>query len=274
MRYIYILFSIIVYVLISSCEDSSPINTETDLVVIQAYLFAGDTINDIRITKTFAMGVDTALMPPVNDATVQLVKNTITYNLVSSPGDSGYYNYSGHDLVVGEGDKFTIKVDYFGKVASGTTTVPTPPSGVVESNDTLMMPESFKPGQFQFDSTKNQVKVSWEIEANAMYFVDIRNIEEEPQFVESKYPRRGLPGRMVNMPMNQNSYTILFEDLIYYGRYRVTVYKINQEYVDLYISRNQNSRELNEPLTNIQNGLGIFSAFNSVSVYFRAIQEQ
>ncbi|MBC8181278.1 hypothetical protein H8E88_09140 [candidate division KSB1 bacterium] len=46
------------------------------------------------------------------------------------------------------------------------------------------------------------------------------------------------------------------------------VFRVNQEYGDLYQSRNQDSRDLNEPLTNIVNGLGVFSAFNCDSVFF------
>jgi hypothetical protein len=43
------------------------------------------------------------------------------------------------------------------------------------------------------------------------------------------------------------------------------VYRINQEYADLYRTRQQDSRDLNEPLSNVVNGLGVFSAFNGVS---------
>jgi hypothetical protein len=57
------------------------------------------------------------------------------------------------------------------------------------------------------------------------------------------------------------------------GLHRVNVYRVNQEYADLYRSRNQDSRDLNEPLTNIANGLGVFTAFNSDSVFFRVVQE-
>ena len=35
------------------------------------------------------------------------------------------------------------------------------------------------------------------------------------------------------------------------GKHRVKVCRVNQEYADLYQSRNQDSRDLNEPLTNI-----------------------
>lgn len=46
---------------------------------------------------------------------------------------------------------------------------------------------------------------------------------------------------------------------------------VNDEYVNLYNSLNQDSRELNEPYTNIQNGLGIFTAFNSDTLYLQVI---
>ena len=56
------------------------------------------------------------------------------------------------------------------------------------------------------------------------------------------------------------------------GKHEIKVYKVNQEYVDLYESREQDSRDLNEPLTNIEGGLGVFSAFNYETVYIEIIQ--
>lgn len=60
--------------------------------------------------------------------------------------------------------------------------------------------------------------------------------------------------------------------ITHYGLHRVRVYRVNQEYADLYDTRQQDSRDLNEPLTNIVNGLGIFSAFNSNEIYFTAVK--
>jgi len=56
--------------------------------------------------------------------------------------------------------------------------------------------------------------------------------------------------------------------LTQFGTYRVKIYRVNQKYADLYESRNQDSRELNDPNSNIINGLGIFTAFNSDSIFF------
>jgi hypothetical protein len=41
--------------------------------------------------------------------------------------------------------------------------------------------------------------------------------------------------------------------------------------VNLYSSLNQDSRELNEPYSNVTNGLGIFTAFNSDTLYIEVI---
>ncbi len=52
------------------------------------------------------------------------------------------------------------------------------------------------------------------------------------------------------------------------GAHHAKVYRVNAEYAQLYENRTQDSRDLNEPPSNIRNGLGVFSAFNSSSVSF------
>jgi hypothetical protein len=69
-------------------------------------------------------------------------------------------------------------------------------------------------------------------------------------------------------PFQGDLYTINTRSLEKYGRHRVKVYHVNQEYADLYENREQDSRSLTEPLTNIKNGLGIFTAFSYSEVYF------
>jgi hypothetical protein len=273
MKYLWILILVVSLLLVFACESESPIEPDYEQVVIQAYIYAGESIEDIKISKTLPMGSEADKQPVINDASVSLIKNDRSYELTPSSGDSGYYHYEGTDLAVQEGDNFTIQVEYFDRRATGSTIVPPPPASLSHSNDTIYIPVMFNPFLFIFDTTKHQIKVSWEAESDAMYFVRIENVEEDPDSVATRIPPKGLPGRMVSLPMNQDFYIILFEDITHYGRHKVTVYRINQEYVDLYISRHQNSRELNEPLTNIYNGLGVFSAFNSEVFYFTAVAD-
>ena len=69
--------------------------------------------------------------------------------------------------------------------------------------------------------------------------------------------------RFVSEPTNESSLSFLAGTLVSFGSYTVEVFHINQEYADLYENRTQDSRDLNEPPSNINNGVGVFSAFNS-----------
>jgi len=42
---------------------------------------------------------------------------------------------------------------------------------------------------------------------------------------------------------------------------------MNQEYTALYDNRTQDARDLNQPSSNVQNALGIFSVFNSQEAF-------
>ena len=57
--------------------------------------------------------------------------------------------------------------------------------------------------------------------------------------------------------------------LTHYGNHRLKLYRVNDEYADLYEGLDQDSRDLNEPPSNIDGALGVFSAFAADSAFFR-----
>ena len=61
--------------------------------------------------------------------------------------------------------------------------------------------------------------------------------------------------------------------LINYGKYNVTLYKINEDYYSLFESDVQDGTELNEPPSNIINAFGVFSAFASDTTSFEIVRE-
>ena len=79
--------------------------------------------------------------------------------------------------------------------------------------------------------------------------------------------------RFVSEPTDGTYLTFLGGTLVSFGDYLVKVYHINQEYAALYENRNQDSRDLNEPPSNVQNALGVFSAFNSQEAVFYVVRE-
>lgn len=262
-----------------ACDSETPVETQSELAVVRAYLYANEPVYDVQITKTLALGSEDTLAPPINDAEVILIKEGQEFLLTPSDGDSGYYHYTGDDLVVSAGDEFEIRVTCLGKTATGITYVPSAPENLEISGDELIIEEfSFDefPGERpDFTDSTNQLLVSWENPDLSLYYVVVANIDDDPEEIESEDGFMGrMPVRFVSVPTSMDEYQVNRMTLTHYGKHAVKVYRINQEYADLYQSRNQDSRDLNEPLTNIENGLGVFSAFNSATVYFNAVPDE
>jgi len=264
----------------AACTEETPFVPESDLVVVRAYLYANEPVTEIQLTSTVALGSEDSVGPPISDADVKLIKDGITYQLEPTPGREGYYYYPGEDLTVNTGDIFRIEVTYYGKLAYAQTVVPPAPAGVGMTFDELVV-EDFSAGgfgggfgfmrRFMVEDT-TAVRVTWLNEENSSYYVTLENVETDPQQIETGLPF-ARPGRIISIPITGEEYIISLFNVTHYGRHEAKVYRVNQEYVDLYSSRRQDTRDLNEPLTNVVNGLGIFTAFNSKSAFFDVVRE-
>lgn len=267
-----IIWIVTAILLMAACTSDSPVEIEHDMVVIRGYIYANEPLDDFQVTSTLPISSTDTLAPPINDAEVWLVKDGVRYDLASSDGDSGYYHYDGNNLNAEEEDIFEIFVNHFGRTATGQTQVPSPPQNGSISSATLYMPE-FGFGM-TMDTTRNQIRVNWDAEPSALYFVVLENMEDDPDPVEMFGGGfKGRPQLFTSAPFSAGTYVIRFLEITHLGQHRIKVYRVNQEYADLYTSRQQDTRDLNEPLTNIENGLGIFSAFSSIEFYFNVVPE-
>jgi hypothetical protein len=264
MKTIIIIVSSVLLTIIFGCTEDLPLIPDSNLVVVQAYLYAGEPVQNIRLTSTLAIDADTSKAPPIDDAEVVLIKDGQWFKLAASPGDSGYYHYAGNDLIVQTDDLFRIEITYNDELISAETSVPEAPVNLALSDNVLHVPDYFDPSQI------GEITLSWTNENEVLYFVVIDNLEDNPQEIETGRPSSSAK-RLISQPISRDSFPINFRSVTHRGKHRVKLYRINQEYADLYQSREQDSRDLNEPLTNIVNGLGIFSAFNSDSVFFDVV---
>lgn len=279
-KYMQLTISILAFATLFSCENDA-IYTPDERFVLQAYLYASESLVKVSVKNAVPLTVADSVGEPINDAVITLYKNNIAYPLVSA-SDTGTYYYPADDLVIETGDVFSIEATVGDETATGTTTVPGPPEGVVMSLETIELPEIDLTGGMgmgvmrELMETMNTVEleVFWDNPDNELHFVVVENAEADQQSifpdVEGRFGRAGSRGafRRISRPTRENFYQINFSEITYWGKYVVKVYRVNQEYADLYENLEQDSRDLNEPPTNIKNGLGIFSAFHSQSVYF------
>jgi len=259
------------------CGDASPLVPQTDLMVVQGYLFAGEPVTGIRITEDLPLDADTDEPMPIEDAQVWLVEDGQQYELAPSPGSPGYYWYPGVDLQVEAGDEFELRVGRGDLLVTAHTVVPEPPRGVVLSTTEMLIDESAFPSRPRFgeEGGDGGVTLSWDNEEGDYHYAVVECVEEEPEAVAWAFVGvfGGVPGegarRFTTPPITQNTYTVQSMQIGYYGRHRARVFRVNEEYVDLFKFGEQDPARLSEPPTNIEHGLGIFTAFNSVSLEFR-----
>lgn len=241
-------------------------------VVVEAFLFAGEPVDDVRLTETVPLGEDPALAATVDDAIVTLVRGAERWVLARLE-EPGAYAYAGDDLEVREGDLFRIEVEAFGRTATGETVVPAPPVGVELDRDTLEVPE-LTPGSFDPEVLRSlRITVTWENPEAGLHFVDVEGLDPEaesilPGFIGGRAGRF----RIRSAPTEEAFHTINLPQLEHLGSHLAIVYRVNKEYADLYNNRVQDSRDLNEPPSNIRGGLGVFSAFNSVAREFELVR--
>jgi uncharacterized protein DUF4249 len=260
---------------LAGCDSFSTEPETTNLFVVEAFLFAGEAIDDIRVRETIPLS-DTLEAPPINDATVELLKNGLTYTLVAV-GDSGYYEYTGNDLTVEAGDTFGLEVFYDGVRATGETVVPNAPLGVGIDRDTLWVPElvvGMGGGGGGFNREDSQLTASWDNPDQLLHYVVIESLEDSAEsIIPDGFAKFAGRFRLVAEPTKDDYHFIDMRALRDLGRHIARVYRVNEEYAQLYENRTQDSRDLNEPPSNISGGLGVFSAFNSDSMAFVVVRE-
>jgi hypothetical protein len=244
------------------CSDGTAV-VGREIPVVQAFLYAHEPVTDVRVTTTYDIGGDSTQSRPVSDAQVVLVRRGIVYPLV--PSDSaGYYHYAGTDLDVAEGDTFDLEVRALGVTATARTVVPPRPASLALSSSTIIAPTPGAPGGTppSFDSLR--IVVRWTRVDGAYHYAVVESIDPDAAAIERPFAIR----RFTSPPTRADSLFVDARGLNYYGVHRLVLYRVNDEYAALYETRQQDTRDLNEPRTNIIGALGIFSAFSGDSASF------
>ena len=270
-----IILIILVIFMFLGCSQNPLLPTESQ-IVIQAYLYDHEAVTDVYVGWSNSLGSTDSTNRPTSTAHVTLKKNGISYLLLPDASREGYYGYSGTDLVVATGDLFSIQVVAEGITSTAETTVPTKPiavslskSAITFTTDTFSNPM----GSMTRVRMSDTVNIRWSNPTNDLYFVIVKNVDTNRTAISTDTLRMS-PSRMfISSPTTENYYRLNENQLQYTGKYCAYIYHVNKEYADLYKSREQDSRNLTEPLTNIKNGLGVFSAFASDTVTFVVVKQ-
>lgn len=261
----------IVSLLFAACQTNYE-EDDSQRLVIEAFLYENQVVKNVEVSWMIPLVSDEDTDYTVSEAEVFLYTSEgETYKLSYSEEENSYGNDA---LVVSHDVTYELEVHYQGQSVYSETILPQKPEGLNVSSDTLYVAQITDPADLM-DRLNEGVIVSWKNEEGRPFFVQVDNIEDTGNIVNINGPGGGGPPerfQLVTQPTVSNSYLLDTRTMEDYGLYRIVLYALNQEYLDLYETSGEDSRSFSEPLTNITNGLGIFTSFSSDTTYLTIVR--
>lgn len=255
--------------LVIACNESV-VEPVTDVAVVESYLVPGEaaTVSLSRLIPFVEDGFADSTY--IDSADVYIGFGGIDYLL--SPVDTmpGKYVCSDCGIDIIAGNSYTLSFVYNGVKVSSETKIPEKPVNLNLSSVYYY----YDPTGLHPDYT-DPLYVYWDNPDGEYYQVVVEYLDESYKPI-SEYldPERYDSFRTTSSaPVKSDTYTLVpRRQLAFWGNYRLILYKINQEYVDLYESSGESSLSITQPPSNIENGLGIFTGINSDTIVFKVIQ--
>jgi len=244
--------------------------------VVEAYLYVGKEVDKVYLSSMISFGADSLGGEMINDAQIVLESESDSWILIHNDSVPGQYYLDDSPAFI-PGDIFRLELEIDNENLSATTVIPDDPPSVTMSSSSVYVPKVDNMMDFKNMEMPDPVELTWDNPEAKYFFLDIQNIESYPISIMPDPPvdRPSRPGgfafQMITEPTNNNYHFIDLRQLEYFGTHRIVFTSVNEEYVYLYNSLNQDTRELNEPFSNVENGLGIFTAFNSDTLYLEVV---
>jgi len=248
-----------------ACESEDPLSQSGySKSVVEAFISAeADTII-VTITEMIPyLGEDEdTVAKPISNLEVFIIKDDERFVMTENPETNGEYFILSNAIDLEEGDSVSFESTVKGLSLSSSTWIPPKPLSVKISDDVLYFESGNPRGML---NTSNLI-VSWNNPDNGFFYVSMKNIEDNPESVNEMFD--DIPVRSQAPPSQADQFEIRFRNLMYFGTYRVILYHVNQEFANLFDNPTMNSVNISEPLSNIENGLGIFTGISADTVYF------
>ena len=229
-------------------------------------------MKDVILMSTLALDDESEVAVPIDSAEVILSRGLEQFTLVpdyaydTTETDTTFgitYYYPGDDLIVAKGDTFKLQVNYMEQQLTAEAVVPAKPDSFSSTVDTLWVPNFNRNIEYirWIFADSNIVGLNWDNPEDQYHYLLMDNVETDPEQLERNLPPRFR--RFISQPFVDSTYTMLASTITHLGRHDIVLFHVQTDYVLLYQSSGQDSRDLNEPYSNINGGLGMFTAFNS-----------
>ena len=246
-----------------ACEKQSIEFIESETAVVEAYIHAGKPVDSIRITQSFSYAqIDTNIIT-LDDLEIILSDFTSEY-LLDPIGDGFYQNLA---VIIRQDKSYRLQFSWNGEIISAQTYIPLKKEAQLSTSviELAKIPLGTRGGGISIEA----IEVTWDNAEGDYYYVVIENLESTPEYVNENFALTGGPNRslFVTEPQINDFYRITQREITQYGSHRIIVFRVNPEYAALYESAGNSTLSLEQPPTNIENGLGIFTGATSDTLF-------
>jgi hypothetical protein len=155
-------------------------------------------------------------------------------------------------------------------VVSSATVIPSKPSGLTQSVTSISM-EQIDPDNTTFTRPPDPVEISFNNASEEYYMLTVECIDpNKTPIYKDSIPENGI---YATRPTSQSSIDIQPMMLKYFGKNRIVLYHINKEYTTFLNNQVNTTQNYQDPPTNIENGLGIFTGINTDTLFLQVNQK-
>ncbi len=249
---------------VTSCKDTVIAGFQ-DKPVVESYLYA-DASPVVNVSKLIPFKDDMTFSDmDVNKLNISITEMASGQKYVLASLGAG--NYQNANLIISAGKSYQLSFPYNGQEVSATTAVPSRPQNLTLSATTIAIsPRGTQgTGTPETPTFPSPIDINWTNDDQSYYLLVVKNVEGVKLAIDSRASSSQDFFRI--QPTNSNHYELNSRSFQFYGQHRVILYKIQPEYVLFFQDNSNSSLSLTEIKANVINGLGIFTAFNSVSAY-------
>ncbi|MCB0641619.1 MAG: DUF4249 family protein [Phaeodactylibacter sp.] len=255
--------SLFALLFIAACTDEDSSLQTTDTAVVEAYLFAGQSLDTVKIFQSTSYASDDSTRIPLDGLLVALSDGTDTFQLESV----GEGLYQGLDFQIQSGRSYALAFAYNQSTVSAETYVPTLKEATASTSEITM--SKIEAGTFpNFDEMPDPIELEWDNTEGDYFYVVVQNIEDDPEVINELFEDEGRGFRFISEPQITDFYVIEpRREIQQFGMHRIVIFRVNPEYAALYETSSTTSTTITQPPSNVVNGLGLFTGVSSDTLF-------
>ena len=268
---IYLLSLLIFLLFACENENQSIENIETKTAVVEAYLYNGQSVDSLKITQSFSYSQLDTVVITLDGLDIILSESNKQHSLTSI--GNGIYQNS--EMTIEQDKNYRLEFEWEGAIITSETYIP------IKKEAHLSLTQVHLPkiilganGGGSTTGTTDPIEITWDNSEGDYYYIVIKNIESNPEYVNENVAAAILENGgdtrfiLITEPKISDFYAIdTRRELTQYGTHQIIVFRVNPEYAALYKSSGNSSLSLEQPPTNVENGLGIFTGVSSDTLY-------